>query len=133
MLPVTAEASSRCFPHDVSIGGYTVPANTWIWTYILIMQRSPKVWEDPDAYLPVRHAHQLPPLTLCSSFLSSCRLPPHLHYADAAARSCLTLRLVHTMSQTNVESDRVRHFSVMSVGCCMHSNARGHSSLHCQD
>ncbi|GAB4815786.1 hypothetical protein N2152v2_002832 [Parachlorella kessleri] len=54
MLPVTAEASSRCFSHDVSIGGYTIPVNTWIWTYFLIMQRSPKVWEEPDAYLPER-------------------------------------------------------------------------------
>ena len=54
LLPVTAEAASRCFPNDVRLGGYLVPANTWIWSYVFTVQRSPAVWEDPDAYLPVR-------------------------------------------------------------------------------
>ena len=54
LLPVTAEASSRCFTQDVRLGGYVIPAYTWIWCYVFAVQRSPLVWEDPDTYKPVR-------------------------------------------------------------------------------
>ncbi|GAB4815788.1 hypothetical protein N2152v2_002834 [Parachlorella kessleri] len=54
LLPVTAEAASRCSPHDVSLGGYTIPANTWIWTYFFAIHRSSANWEDPNVYQPER-------------------------------------------------------------------------------
>ncbi|GAB4815789.1 hypothetical protein N2152v2_002835 [Parachlorella kessleri] len=54
LIPVTAEASSRCFPYDVRLGGQVIPANTWIWCYIYAVQRSPSVWADPDSYIPER-------------------------------------------------------------------------------
>lgn len=31
LMPTGAEGYSRCFPQDIQLGGYTIPADTWIW------------------------------------------------------------------------------------------------------
>ncbi|GAB4815787.1 hypothetical protein N2152v2_002833 [Parachlorella kessleri] len=54
LLPTSAEAAARSFPHGVRLGGYEIPANTWLWCYVFAVQRNPLVWEDPDSYLPER-------------------------------------------------------------------------------
>lgn len=58
LLPVVSDGTLRMSKQDVVLGGkHTIPAGTIIMVPFYSIFRDPKVWKDPDLYLPVRSSH----------------------------------------------------------------------------
>lgn len=53
-MPVAGEGSFRVSQQDVKLGDLTVPAGVFVWAFFLGGFTHPKLWDDPDAFRPVR-------------------------------------------------------------------------------
>lgn len=55
MLPVVSDGTLRMTKQDIELGGkHKVPKGTTVMVPFYSIFRDPKVWQDPDLYLPVR-------------------------------------------------------------------------------
>lgn len=54
MLPVVSDGTLRMTKHDIELGGkHKIPKGTTVMVPFYSIFRDPKVWKDPDLFLPV--------------------------------------------------------------------------------
>ena len=54
MMAVVGSGVGRVVKEQMQLGPYTIPKGTILWAPIQAIHSSPTLWDQPDAFMPVR-------------------------------------------------------------------------------